>query len=446
MIFERKGGSIEMIVLFTVLRLLAILIVSHDMSGLLKTWKSKVYFIIGSLLLSLFVGGITGSLLALLFCHLFLNKTSSREKNSFLFTFLPWVFVEVTSKLLQLYFFPWIFQINYLQVKDTPVLIALSYLLVYPIFHLIVKVFFIDFSALDIMGNNHTYQVRQRLLVGVTLAYIILSLVIFYASNVFPYMGLFIYLAGSITVVYSILFILLFAQLNIYSKRRVKDQLAEEMIRHEESLEEYSHRLEKLYNDISQVKKDYLEGLKNMEDSIQRRDLPALKQEYAELLEKSGNSLTLSNYELSRLINLEITSLKSLFSAKVLEAENLGIKVNLELPDVISSTQIEALDLVVISSVFLNNAIEATVKSEDPTLTISFFKNQDYLTLVIDNTTREERIPVSRIFDEGVSSKGEGRGLGLSKVAEILNRYPKVNLETRSCDYHFTQVLSFRDN
>lgn len=435
-----------MIVLFTVLRLLAILIVSHDMSGLLKTWKSKVYFIIGSLLLSLFVGGITGSLLALLFCHLFLNKTSSREKNSFLFTFLPWVFVEVTSKLLQLYFFPWIFQINYLQVKDTSVLIALSYLLVYPIFHLIVKVFFIDFSALDIMGNNHTYQVRQRLLVGVTLAYIILSLVIFYASNVFPYMGLFIYLAGSITVVYSILFILLFAQLNIYSKRRVKDQLAEEMIRHEESLEEYSHRLEKLYNDISQVKKDYLEGLKNMEDSIQRRDLPALKQEYAELLEKSGNSLTLSNYELSRLINLEITSLKSLFSAKVLEAENLGIKVNLELPDVISSTQIEALDLVVISSVFLNNAIEATVKSEDPTLTISFFKNQDYLTLVIDNTTREERIPVSRIFDEGVSSKGEGRGLGLSKVAEILNRYPKVNLETRSCDYHFTQVLSFRDN
>lgn len=435
-----------MIVLFTVLRLLAILIVSHDMSGLLKTWKSKCWFIAGSFLLSLFVGGITGSLLALLFCYLFLNKISSSEKNSFLFTFLPWVFVEVTSKLLQLYFFPWIFQINYLQVKDTPVLIALSYLLIYPIFHLIVKVFFIDFGALNVMGNNHTYQVRQRLLVGVTLAYIILSLIIFYASNIFPYSGLFIYLAGSITIVYSILFILLFAQLNIYSKKRVKDQLTEEMARHEESLEEYSHRLEKLYNDISQVKKDYLEGLKTMEVSIQRRDLPALKQEYAELLEKSGNSLTLSNYELSRLINLEITSLKSLFSAKVLEAENLGIKVNLELPDVISSTQIEALDLVVISSVFLNNAIESAVDSEDPTLTISFFKNQGYLILVIDNTTREERIPVSRIFDEGVSSKGEGRGLGLSKVADILNRYPKVNLETRSCDHHFTQVLSFQDN
>ncbi len=40
-----------MIVLFTVPRLLALLIVSRDMSGLLKAWKSKCWFIVGSLLL-----------------------------------------------------------------------------------------------------------------------------------------------------------------------------------------------------------------------------------------------------------------------------------------------------------------------------------------------------------------------------------------------------------
>ena len=66
-----------MIVLFTVLRLLAILIVSHDMSGLLKTWKSKCWFIAGSLLLSLFVGGITGSLLANFLFYNLLNKKYS---------------------------------------------------------------------------------------------------------------------------------------------------------------------------------------------------------------------------------------------------------------------------------------------------------------------------------------------------------------------------------
>lgn len=432
-----------MVILFTVLRLLAILVVSHDMSGMLKSWRHKLLFIFSSLLLSLFVGGITGSLLALLFCYLFFYRKVASHKNPFLFTFLPWVFVEVISKLLQLYFFPWIFQINYLEVKNAPLLIASSYLLIYPIFHFLVEIFFIDFSALNDLGYSARYEIRQRFLILVTIAYIILSLIIFYASNFFPYTGLFVYLAGIVTVIYSLIFVLLFAQLNIYSKRRVKDQLAEEMRRHEESLEDYSTRLELLYNNISQVKKDYLLSLKSMEASIRNRDLKTLKQEYANLMQKSGNHLTLSNYELSRLVNLEITSLKSLFSAKVLEAENLGIEVNLELPDVISSTQIEALDLVVISSVFLNNAIEATVEADEPTLNISFFKNKGHLTLVVDNTTKEETVSVSKIFGEGVSSKGEGRGLGLSKVADILNRYPKVNLETRSRDYHFTQVLTF---
>lgn len=431
------------VILFTVLRLLAIVIVSHDMSDMLKPWRQKIFFIAFSLFLSLFVGGITGSLLALFLCYLFIYRKSASDKNPFLFTFLPWVFVEVISKLLQLYFFPWLFQISYLEVKEAPLLIAASYVLVYPIFHMLVEVFIIDFNALNEVGDSANYDLRQQFLVGVTLAYIILSLLIFYASNFYPYVGLFIYLAGVVTIVYATVFILLFAQLNIYSKRRIKNQLAEEMRRHEDSLEEYSHRLELLYNNISQVKRDYLKSLQSMEDSIKRRNLTTLRQQYDELLKKSGNNLSLSNYELSRLVNLEITSLKSLFSAKVLEAENLGIKVNLELPDVISSAQIEALDLVVISSVFLNNAIEAAAEAEEPIVNISFFKNQEHLMLVVDNTTKEESVPVFKIFEEGVSSKGDDRGLGLSKVAEILKRYPKVNLETRSRDHHFTQVLSF---
>ncbi len=71
---------------------------------------------------------------------------------------------------------------------------------------------------------------------------------------------------------------------------------------------------------------------------------------------------------------------------------------------------------------------------EDPTLTISFFKNPRFILswlLII----QPEVFPCPKDFDE-VSQQGEGRGLGLSKVADILNRYPKVSLETRSCDHH----------
>ena len=137
-----------------------------------------------------------------------------------------------------------------------------------------------------------------------------------------------------------------------------------------------------------------------------------MKQEYAELLEKSGNSLTLSNYELSRLINLGNHVSQESLSAKVLEAENLGIMVNLELPDVISSTQIEALRFgcdffCLLQTMLLSRQWILKI----PLLTISFFKNQGYLILVIDNTTREERILCQGFLMKGFLAKVKAEDL-----------------------------------
>ena len=37
--------------------------------------------------------------------------------------------------------------------------------------------------------------------------------------------------------------------------------------------------------------------------------------------------------------------------------------------------------------------------------------------------------------------QGEGRGIGLSNVKQILSKYPKVTLETKSIDHEFTHEL-----
>ena len=95
----------------------------------------------------------------------------------------------------------------------------------------------------------------------------------------------------------------------------------------------------------------------------------------------------------------------------MLEAENLGIKVNLELPDVISSTQIEALDLVVISSVFLNNAIESAVDSEDPTLTISFFKIKVILSWLLTIQPEKNVFLCQGFLMKGFLAKVKAEGL-----------------------------------
>lgn len=53
---------------------------------------------------------------------------------------------------------------------------------------------------------------------------------------------------------------------------------------------------------------------------------------------------------------------------------------------------------------------------------------------------------MSRIFDAGVSSKGAGRGIGLSNVLAILDRYPNVSLTSASQNYRFQHVLEIHLN
>ncbi|MGT2907694.1 GHKL domain-containing protein [Streptococcus dentiloxodontae] len=433
-------------IMISVLRSVVILLISRSISNILTSWKASLFVILGGISLSFLLGGIGANLAVLLIWYV-LNRRSITQQNPFIFTILPWIFVEVINKILQVYLLPIFLQLSYDQVRSSYFLVVLSLVAVYPIFVIIKNTFLLDFEALKQVERNKNYRTQNIILTALTAFYLILSVIILYMSlyidnqhrtDLVPIPA---NIGGVLSILYGLLFLYFFSSLNNYSKQQAKDKLALEMHRHEESLEEYSCKLEQLYREISQVKRDYQIGLREMEDSIAVHDIAGVKAHYADLLEKSGANLSLTNYELSRLINLEISPLKSLFSAKILEAESLGIQVKLELPDVISDTQMEILDLVVVSSIFLDNAIEAAELSEQPSLSIAFFKEDNNLILVITNTTQEENIAISKVFQEGYSSKGEGRGLGLAKVDTILSKYPNIHLETRSKNHYFTQLL-----
>ena len=51
--------------------------------------------------------------------------------------------------------------------------------------------------------------------------------------------------------------------------------------------------------------------------------------------------------------------------------------------------------------------------------------------------------PNSLSFEKDYSSKGEGRGLGLYKIQQLLEKYPKTTVSTKSSNYRFTQSLTF---
>ena len=109
----------------------------------------------------------------------------------------------------------------------------------------------------------------------------------------------------------------------------------------------------------------------------------------------------------------------------------------------IDDFQIEILDFITILSILCDNAIEASQKAKHAKLSVAFIKSEMALILVVENTTESEKVDVTHLFERGVSTKGEGRGLGLYNVQQIMDRYPKCSISTRSANYQFSQTITF---
>ncbi|MFV8213902.1 GHKL domain-containing protein, partial [Streptococcus pluranimalium] len=61
-----------------------------------------------------------------------------------------------------------------------------------------------------------------------------------------------------------------------------------------------------------------------------------------------------------------------------------------------------------------------------------------------ENSISKNSVDISKIFHEGYSTKGTGRGIGLSNVRRILEGYPNTTLSTKTAHRSFTQILEMR--
>lgn len=73
----------------------------------------------------------------------------------------------------------------------------------------------------------------------------------------------------------------------------------------------------------------------------------------------------------------------------------------------IQDEPIDILDYVRITSILLNNAIEAAEKSENPFLNIVFLKNADdnEVKLLIENSCPNEVIDITKVFKKAIQQK-----------------------------------------
>lgn len=247
-----------------------------------------------------------------------------------------------------------------------------------------------------------------------------------------------------ILVVYLVFFMGIIKQLDFHLRKKLQEELNFQQDLQLRNLEMYSNQVEELYREVKGFRHDYANLLTTLRLAIEDNDIEQIKDIYQSVLKDSHKQLRASKYDIGRLVNIDNSALKSLLASKFLQANDNNILVSLEVPEVISPQGMDLVHFITIVSILLDNAIEATVEAREPKLTIAFLRGNDKQVFIIENTTKEEWVNLSEVYDLGYSSKGENRGIGLSNVMKIIERYPNASLNTTSQSYLFCQTLEIR--
>ena len=127
----------------------------------------------------------------------------------------------------------------------------------------------------------------------------------------------------------------------------------------------------------------------------------------------------------SKVLDIESTIVKAVIYSKLVECEQLGINLSYEIKSNIEGSFVDDSEITIILCNLLNNAIEATKNSNKKKIKLDIRKLDRYKIQVKNNISglNIDSREIENFFKKGFSSKGEGRGYGLSNVKKIIKKY-----------------------
>lgn len=221
----------------------------------------------------------------------------------------------------------------------------------------------------------------------------------------------------------------------------VKIQLAEYKI-----LKENIHNLEEFSEQMRAFKHDYMNILFSIDCFLQENDLQGFRSYYEDNILPFNDRIKLLQSNTQDLNNLLQTEIKSIFLVKVQTAFSSQISVTVRISGPIEQFWINAIDLVRILGIFMDNSIEAASAAPNPKLDIFISSTEMQQKICISNSCIDRSFDKSRLFEKGYSTKQNHHGIGLYNVGKILKQYPSCLLMTNSKDSVFTQTLIINKN
>lgn len=241
---------------------------------------------------------------------------------------------------------------------------------------------------------------------------------------------------------YFIISTILIINITKQNEKRMELEKRQEIYQH---LQEYTTQIEHMYSSLRSFKHDYSNIMLTMSEYIASEDIKGLEKYFVKTIMPMNQKLTSDTTRMNQLMNLKDLELKSLISAKLLYALELGIHVEVEILEEISHVQMDIIDLARILGIFLDNAIEAALEAEQPKLQFAAICSENKKVFIIANTFVDKGIPIATLKKEGVSTKGENRGIGLFHVKKVVSGYQNVLWDMEVKHDYFMQTLTITE-
>lgn len=151
----------------------------------------------------------------------------------------------------------------------------------------------------------------------------------------------------------------------------------------------------------------------------------------------------------SKLKYLPSNGFKGMFYYKISKAEELGIKISINISAGIKKSVLHNMNaedykqLCRIIGFYLDNAIEASAISNEKLLGIEIYLNNNDVEIIISNSYLGE-VDIKNVNEKGYSTKGKSHGYGLPLVKNILENSDIFSSETTTCNGIYTQKLNIK--
>ena len=369
---------------------------------------------------------------------------------SLFYCFFTLTIFEIVSSLSSLYF-QFVFRISEVTLNNNVWLDWIPTLLSFPLYVLFLKLVRIDLNTFSREIKNDKLT-RVVYLFTITMILYYISSYILRSIPTLEYAGWISFNIEDIyinrVIIYS--YFPIFLGFLLYIQYLVKENINRELEKIKDSqissMSIYSKHIESLYKEIKSFRHDYTNILVSLNESIKNRDIDGIESIYNSVLLDSDKTFYNTHYDIANLVNLEDLAMKSIVSAKMFEAQSKQIRLSIEIEKVIKAPSgIDLIELLKILAIFLDNAIEASLESSAPEISFVYFQEENRKIMIIENSTKQEKINTKVIFNYGYSTKGSSRGVGLANVYEIISTYSRVYLKTYSNQYKFRQELVFED-